>query len=78
MKRLKGLELREFYKKELKEEKIRLKELETKGVKALSKYDIEIAHSGDAKGALWMAKRLVNAHISYYMNLLTEGQQALF
>jgi hypothetical protein len=75
---LKGLELRVSYQKELKEEEARLKELNEKGIKALSKYDIEITSGGDANEALRTAKWLVSNHIYYFKKQLGEGQQTLF
>lgn len=56
----------EFYTQELKKSEAELKELNEKGAKALSRYDIEIAHQGDTGGALRTAKRLVGNHIKYY------------
>lgn len=78
MKQLKGLALRQFNQEQLEREESRLMDLKKRGVKALSKYDIEIAHMGNAKEALATAKMLVSNHISYYKNQLNIGQQALF
>lgn len=37
----------------------------------MSRYDVEIAHGGDADGALHMAKWLVGNHIAYFTEQLT-------
>lgn len=78
MKKQSAFEQRNQIKQQLEESKKRLAELKSKGVKALSRYDIEIAHSGDAEGALATAKMLVSNHIRYYENQLKELPQTLF
>ena len=62
----------EFYTQQLKQSEAELKELNQKGAKALSRYDIEIASGGDADLALRTAKRLVGNHIQYYERLIAE------
>lgn len=54
------------YRGELERSRQRLKDLEERGIEALSHYDINIAHGGDVEGALRMAKGLVSNHIAYY------------
>ena len=49
----------------------RLSELETRGIEAMSRYDVEIAYGGDAEGAVRMATRLVSNHIAYFSEQLT-------
>ena len=61
----------------LAEREARYKELKEKGVKALSKYDIEIAHMGDAQGALRTALMLVGNHIKWYKGKLGETKEQL-
>lgn len=46
-------------------------DLETRGIAAMSRYDIEIAHGGDTDGDLHMANRLVGNHIAYFAEQLT-------
>ena len=60
------------YEHELKKSQYRLEELHTKGVIALSRYDIEIAHQGDAEEALLVAKRLVSNHVQYFKRRIVE------
>ena len=72
----------ENYKEELENEKERLKELNEKGCSALSDFDISMAIGTGSKpsSALRTAKRLVEAHISYYENKIREqfkGQTTL-
>ena len=62
----------EYWKKQLEQDEATLKELEEKGVKALSKYDIEIAHMGDAEEALETAIRLKRNHIKYDKERIAE------
>ena len=45
--------------------KVRLADLETRGIEAMSKYDIEIAHSGNAQQTLDTALWLKRNHIAY-------------
>ena len=53
----------------------RLRDLETRGIAAMSRYDIEIAHGGDTDGALHMAKRLLRNHIASFAEQLTHGDE---
>lgn len=62
----------EYWKKQLEQDEARLKELEEKGVKGLSKYDIEIASMGDAEEALETAKWLKRNHIKYDKECIVE------
>ena len=62
----------EYWKKQLEQDEARLKELEEKGIKGLSKYDIEIAHMGDAEEALETAKHLKRNHIQYDKEQIAE------
>jgi hypothetical protein len=55
-----------YYTEELKESQTRLKALVEQGANALSRYDIEVAHQGNAEEALLTAKRLVGNHMKYY------------
>ncbi len=59
------------YRQNLDRSQRRLAELETRGVAAMSRYDIEIAHGGDADGALRMATWLVGNHIASFTDKLT-------
>jgi hypothetical protein len=61
-----------YYTEELKKSQARLKELNRLGANALSRYDIQIAHQGDADEALRTAKRLVGNHISYFREKIAE------
>jgi hypothetical protein len=54
----------------LAERQARLRDLETRGVNALSNYDIQIAYSGDVEMALRMSTQLVRNHIRYYVRQL--------
>ncbi len=54
----------------LAERQARLRDLEIRGVNALSKHDIQIAYSGDAKRALRGSSELVRNHIAYYTRQL--------
>ena len=49
-----------------------LDDLKTRGVDALSPYDIEIAHQGDAEQALCTAKWLVGNHVAFVSRKLEE------
>jgi hypothetical protein len=62
----------ENYTQQLKEAETRLKALTQQGAKALSRYDIEIAHQGNAKEALRTAKWLVGNNINYCKRKITE------
>ena len=71
------------YTEKLRESEARLNALNEQGVNALSRYDIEIAHQGDAAQALRTAKRLVGNHIAYFTAMIAElaqppAQLALF
>jgi len=59
------------YRQDLDRSRQRLAELEERGMAAMSRYDIEIAHGGDADGALRMARWLVSNHIAYFTEKLT-------
>jgi hypothetical protein len=67
-----------YYKQELLRSEARLKELEEKGIQALSRYDIEIASGGDAEQALRTAKMLVGNHIRYFQEKVSNTQRPLF
>ncbi len=62
----------EYWKTQLEQDEAQLKELEEKGVKSLSKYDIEIANMGDAEQALESAKRFKRNHIKYDKERIAE------
>jgi hypothetical protein len=55
----------EYFTQQLSVFEAELKELNDKGAKALSRYDIETTGGGDADLALRTAKRLVSNHIKY-------------
>src|SRR4051812_27985954 len=55
-----------YYTNELRGRQDRLKQLTLKGVEALSRYDIEIAYSGDADLALRSSKRMLDNQIRYF------------
>lgn len=55
----------------------RLADLETRGIAAMRRYDIEIAHGGDADRALHMAKWLVGNHIASFIEQLTHGNESV-
>jgi hypothetical protein len=61
-----------YYTQELKVCEARLKALNEQGAKALSRYDIEIVHQGDAAEALRTAKWLVGNHITYFRKKIAE------
>lgn len=44
----------------------RQQQVERDGIKAISKFDIEIAHGGNAEGALSMAKYLLGNQVAYF------------
>ena len=56
----------------LAERKQRLEGLETRGVEALSKYDIQIAFGGNADLAIRTSTQLVRNHIASYSRQLEE------
>jgi hypothetical protein len=58
--------------RQLREDEARLKELEEKGIAALSRYDIEIAYMGDAEMALKSAKQFKRNHIAYDKDRIAE------
>lgn len=62
----------EWWKDQLEKDEARLKELEEKGIQGLSRYDIEIAHMGDAEQALETAKMLKRNHIKYNKDRIVE------
>jgi hypothetical protein len=65
----------EYWRKQLEQDETRLKELEEKGIKGLSKYDIEIAHMGDAETALETAKYLKRNHLKYDKERIAEFEE---
>ena len=73
----------DHYQRELARSEARLTELRENGAGALSGYDINIAHAGNAEEALHTAKWLVGNHIKYFRGKLQEmgpqvKQQTLF
>ena len=62
----------DYYRRELKLSRARLRELEERGVEALSGYDITIAHGGNAAEALRVATWLVGNHVVYFARRLEE------
>jgi hypothetical protein len=64
-----------FYTQELRVSEARLSVLTEQGARALSRYDIEIAHQGDAEAALRTAIRLVGNHIKYYKRLIADMEK---
>lgn len=67
----------DHYRQELARSEARLKELEEKGIEAVSRFDIEIVCGGNAEQALAMAKMLVSNHVFYYRRLLDETPEQL-
>ena len=65
------LETREQLEEFLAERKASLKDIEERGVEALSRYDREVCYRGDDELALRETIRLVSNHIAY-----TEGKLA--
>jgi hypothetical protein len=61
-----------YYTEELKKSQARLKELYERGASALSRYDIQIAHQGDADESLRTAKYLASNHIKYFTEKIAE------
>lgn len=59
------------YRQDLDRSQRRLTELETRGIEAMSRYDIEIAHGGRAEEALQTARWLVGNHIAYFTEKLS-------
>jgi hypothetical protein len=71
------------YREELARSQSRLDELVDKGADALSRYDIEVAASGDMERALWTALYLSGNHVRYFAEKVAEcdrlpRQQTLF
>ncbi len=58
------------YRQERERSQQRLTELETRGIEAMSRYDIEIAHGGRAEEALHTALWLVGNHLRYFAEKL--------
>jgi hypothetical protein len=54
------------YREELARSRSRLDALVDQGADALSRYDIEVAASGDAERALWTALSLSGNHVRYF------------
>ena len=61
-----------YYAQQLSDTQRRLAELHEQGVRALFRYDIEIAHQGNAQEALITAKRLLNNQVEYYQQKISE------
>jgi len=59
------------YRHELERSQRRMADLETRGIVAMSRYDIEIAHSGRAEEALQTALWLVSNHLRYFSEKLS-------
>ncbi len=59
------------YRQDLDRSQQRMADLEARGIAAMSRYDIEIAHGGRAEEALRMAQYLVSNHIAYFTEQLT-------
>ena len=64
--------MRTYYANELRGIQDRLKQLTLQGAAALSRYDIEIAYSGDADLALGSSKRMVGNQIRYFEKKILE------
>jgi hypothetical protein len=62
----------EYWLATLEKDQARLKELEEKGLEAISTYDITIAYMGNAEMALEQAKQLKRNHITYDKDRLAE------
>ena len=56
----------EYYAQQLNNTLSRLANIHEQGVKALSRYDIEIAHQGDSQEALLTAKHLLHNQVKYF------------
>lgn len=61
-----------YYRREKERSHNRMAELKERGVEAMSRYDVEIAHGGDAAGALHTALWLVGNHIRYFTEKVQE------
>ncbi len=59
------------YRQDLERSQQRLTELETRGIEAMSRYDIAIAHGGRADEALHTALWLVRNHLRYFSEKLS-------
>lgn len=59
------------YRHELERSQRRMADLETRGIDAMSRYDIEIAHGGRAEEALQTALWLVSNHLRYFSEKLS-------
>ena len=71
------------YREEMARSRSRVDELADKGADALSRYDIEVAASGDVERALWTALYLSGNHVRYFTEKIAEcdrlpRQQTLF
>jgi hypothetical protein len=56
----------DYYARQLSDSQRRLAQLREQGIRALSSYDVEIAHQGDAEEALLTAKRLLCHQQRYF------------
>lgn len=65
------------YRKELEKDWLRRRDLKRRKCRALSRYDIDIAASGNKHSALCTALMLKKNHIRYDMMNLAEVQQPL-
>ena len=65
----------EYYTQELRKSQERLDALTMQGTQALSRYDIKIAHQGNAEEALQTAKRLVCNHIAYFTKQIAQPKK---
>ncbi len=63
------------YRHELERSQRRMADLETRGVAAMSRYDIEIAHGGRAEEALHTARWLVGNHLTYFAEKLSHSDE---
>ena len=71
-KTLRKIRQKEYFIQQLSASLNRLAELDKQGIKALSGYDIEIAHQGNADEALLTAKRLLSNQVKYFQQKVTE------
>jgi hypothetical protein len=62
----------EHYIQQLSDSMRRLAAIHEQGAKALSRYDIEIAHQGNTEEALKTAKRLLGNQVKYYQRKIFE------
>jgi hypothetical protein len=70
-----NMQTEQHYRDQLQERKNRLEMLKRDGVKALSRYDIEIASGGDAQLALATAISLVRNQINYLTDKMEEARR---